>query len=489
MITRHVSFGGAALAALLAAGCAAGTDGELLLPGGDEGDRLLEAAGAAGQGGGDFGINSTHIWSAAYGGAGGDRGPVDMALDSSDNILLAGGFEGTVDFGGGPLTALGLRGMFVAKLDDTGAHLWSHSYGSALSTFQVIVNIAVDSSGNVLLAGVFDDSVDFGGGPLTTSSRAMFVAKLDSSGNHVWSQSFDCFCGGRVAVDSSGNVLLAGSFDGTLDLGGGTMTDTSQGDLFVAKFAANGAHVWSQSYTNGDPLGFQGAEGITVDSADNVIVAGDLEGSVNMGGGTLAGQADVYVAKLNSSGVHQWSQKFGDPPPATPDYQHLMALAVDGSDNVLLMGAFYGTIDFGGGPLSGSFDTFVAKLNASGVHQWSQIIASVTSGLLWTADIATDSSDNLLLTGYHLFGTVDFGGGPLTTSDTSAVVAKFDPSGTHDWSQMFDDISAGVTILPDSTDNVVLTGNFSGIVDFGGGPLTSSSSGTESSVFVATFTP
>ncbi|WP_437910490.1 SBBP repeat-containing protein [Sorangium sp. So ce327] len=54
------------------------------------------------------------LWSAALGGAGADAA-YGVATDAAGNLYVTGAFEGTVDFGAGPLTATGRDG-FVAVL-------------------------------------------------------------------------------------------------------------------------------------------------------------------------------------------------------------------------------------------------------------------------------------------------------------------------------------------------------------------------------------
>lgn len=68
----------------------------------------------------------------------------------------------------------------------------------------------------------------------------MFVAKYDASGGHLWSQGFGDTLqqwGRSVAVDPSDNVILAGWFHGTLDFGGGPLTSVDLEDVFLARFS------------------------------------------------------------------------------------------------------------------------------------------------------------------------------------------------------------------------------------------------------------
>lgn len=77
--------------------------------------------------------------------------------------------------------------------------------------------------------------------------------------------------------------------------------------------ATGGTHLWSRRY--GDPSTQQNAA-LAVDNAGNILVGGSFYGTVDLGlgGGALvsAGGADVFLAKLDPNGEHVWSKRFGD---------------------------------------------------------------------------------------------------------------------------------------------------------------------------------
>jgi hypothetical protein len=206
-------------------------------------------------------------------------------------------------------------------------------------------------------------TVNFGGGVLTSAgSEDIFLAKFASGGSHQWSKRFGDVSTDQqawgVAIDGSGNAIVAGHFTGSVDFGGGALPNAGgQPDIFVAKFGSDGAHVWSESF--GDAYA-QSASAVAVDPSDNVLVAGGFNGTVNFGGGTLTsgGAKDVFLAKLTPEGAHIWSKGFGD-----ADYQEAQAVATDASGDALVAGYFAGAIDFGGGTLTsaGGEDAFVAK--------------------------------------------------------------------------------------------------------------------------------
>jgi hypothetical protein len=122
-------------------------------------------------------LPGTHLWSRRFGGTSFDQG-LGVAVDGSGNVLVTGVFEGTVDFGGGPLTSAGIIDIFVAKYSGTdGSHVWSRRFGSTI--FDEGLGVAVDGSGNVLVTGVFEGTVDFGGGPLTSAGgNDIFLLRL-----------------------------------------------------------------------------------------------------------------------------------------------------------------------------------------------------------------------------------------------------------------------------------------------------------------------
>ena len=238
----------------------------------------------------------------------------------------------------------------MAKFGPDGSYIWSRRFGD--TNYQAANALALDSSGNVIITGVFMGTVNFGGGVLTSAgSWDIFVAKLDSGGNHVWSKRFgdgNHQYAPAVAVDDLDNVLVAGYFVGAVDFGGGTLTSAGGEDIFLAKFDSGGGHQWSKRF--GDASTEQQAWGVAIDGSGNAIIAGYFTGAVDFGGGALpnAGpNADIFVAKFGSDGAHVWSKSFGD-----TYAQSASAVAVDPSDNVLVTGGFYMTVDFGGGTLT-----------------------------------------------------------------------------------------------------------------------------------------
>ena len=131
------------------------------------------------------------------------RLPEVDAVESGCDVLAneaAGGFTGTMDFGGGAFTSAGNDDIFVAKFDTNGNHLWSQRFGD--SRPQSGRSLVVDGSGKMIVAGAFFGTVDFGGGPLTSAGdRDIFVVKFDPGTVPAALQAFESYwTGSHVEV-------------------------------------------------------------------------------------------------------------------------------------------------------------------------------------------------------------------------------------------------------------------------------------------------
>jgi hypothetical protein len=448
------------------------------------------------------------VWSKRFGD---NSAPSKLALDGADGILLAGHFEDDIDFGGGVLHNGSSSDVFAAKLTATADHVWSQSFGDVHR--QEATDVVLDGDGNVVLAGCFTGTIDFGGGVLTAAGDPnqsaagsdIFVVKLDASGSHLWSQRFgdDTYqCAGRIAVDSTGNVIVAGAFAGVVDFGIGSHASAAGAsyynpDGFVVKFDPDGVALWSLAF--GD-VGRDTPAGIAVDGSDNVILAGWFGGTVDLGGGPLTSSGDagatpidVLVAKLAPDGTHLWSARYGD-----DDNQYATRVDVGSDDSIVVAGTYLGSLDLGSGPLVSSAgldpygDVFLAKLDANGESVWSRGFGDAA---MQTAQGLTISPTGEIWVTGGFTGSVDFGGGPLVCTGScdgiggmDIFLAGFSASGQHVSSAAFGDdaYQVGVDVAIDSSGGVVLASLVAESVDFGCGTLT----GTyHSNVALAAFSP
>ena len=404
-----------------------------------------------------------------------------LALDGADNALLFGHLSGTVDLGSGPLATELTDDAAIVKLDASGAEVWSRDLAQ-LSGYGRTIALAVDAAGNLAVSGFFDGTIDLGTGALTNlESTDTLIGKFDQDGQALWSRRIgDGYLYSYLAVtaDGLGNVVAAGLFDSVVDFGAGPLPSAGGDDLYVAKFDADGNYLWAHRL--GDESN-QAGLGTAVDQLGNVFVTGFFSGAVDFGGGPLVGVGDVCVVKFDPDGNHLWSRGFGD---ATGG-QYARAIVTDSAGNVVIAGYNDGSVDFGGGPLSGDFDCFIAKFDPDGNHLWSRNYGEDARPYL--EGLAIDGVGNVILVGSY-FGSLDFGAGPLPSAGRRDVfVVSFDADGVHRWSRRFGDgeeqLGAAVAVQPGS-DHVLITGQFKGTLDLGGGPFANLG---EVDIFVASF--
>jgi hypothetical protein len=420
-----------------------------------------------------------------------------MTVDAAGQVAITGQYAGGVDFGGGSLPQASIADVFVAKLDSAGNHLWSKGFQCAESvsgngTVFSSTAVAFDGSGNVIIAGNFSGVVDFGGGELiAVGLEDFFAAKFDPAGNPLWSKKFGAESAierhARIAVDGAGDLIFSGisSWGGDVDFGGGPLSPIGGHDIVLAKLDSAGNHLWSKRFGQNDD---QIQQSVAVDGSGDVILAGLLGGTAYFGGGPLtsAGKHDVFVVKLDPAGNHLFSRRFGD-----GEEQRVMDVAADGSGHIVISGRFTGTLDFGNNSLGndGVDDGFVAMLDSSGTHLWSRRFGGNGSDAVFSVEVALDASGNTAIEGYF-HGTADFGAGPLSSAGINDIfLAKYDSEGAHLWSKHFGDASpypqlGGVGF--DGAGHVYVAGQVIGSVDFGAG--TQQSAGG-ADIFIAKFQP
>jgi hypothetical protein len=364
-----------------------------------------------------------------------------------------------------------------------GVHDWSKAWGSTSSDYPY--GIAVDANGNVYVTGYFYNTIDFGGGTLTSKGSAdIYIVSFTPGGKHRWSKAFgntSSDYGYSIAVDGNGNVYISGYFYSSVNFGGTTLTSKGSGDIFLASFDASGKHRWSKSFgSTSSDYGY----GVATDPAGNVYLTGSFYYTVDFGGGPIAvkGSRDIFVASYTSTGTHRWSKGFGG-----TGYDYGYAVAVDGSGNSYITGYFSGTVSFGGTNLvsKGSYDAFLASYDTMGKHRWSKGFGGTSSDYGYS--LAVDTSANVYLAGYF-YTSIDFGGGTITSKGSGDIyIASFTSGGAHRWSKGFGGTSSdyGYGVAADPSGNAYLTGYFYNTVNFGGSTLTSKGS---YDVYAASFT-
>ncbi len=98
------------------------------------------------------------------------------------------------------------------------------------------MGVTTDGSSNVIITGTFFGTVDFGGGAFSSLGYDAFVAKYSASGTHIWSEIFNgtgSEIGNAIAVNGDSNLAVTGYFEYTLNFGGNIHTSAGLYDIFL----------------------------------------------------------------------------------------------------------------------------------------------------------------------------------------------------------------------------------------------------------------
>ncbi len=458
----------------------------------------------------------TYQWANGFGASSIDEG-YSVRFDGAGNVYTCGKFRGTVDFDPGAgtfnMTSAGSDDIFISKLDVSGNFVWAKQIGGASGDYASALTL--DATGNIYITGSFGLNVDFDPGVGVFNMNApigleAFVLKLNSIGNFVWATQIGGPGNGTqsksISVDATGNVHIVGYFTGTSDFdpSAGTLLFTAAGnfDIFITKLNSSGNYVWSKQFSGGNDS--DNGEGIVVDGAGNVYTVGRFEGTVDFDPGpgvyTLtvaggAGDVDIFISKLNASGNFVWAKRIGG---VTADEGY--SIALDASNNVYTTGRFNTTVDFD--PGAGTFNltasmqnAFVSKLDASGNFVYAKQLGG--AGNSFGYSVFVDALGNIYSTGLFT-STCDFDPGagtfnltPLGVNDV--FISKLDSSGNFALAGQLGNIGAvcrGNSICADINGTMLLTGRFSGTSDFdpGVGIANITSVAGSSDIFIGRYT-
>lgn len=448
-------------------------------------------------------------WVAAIGG---DQftTPAALAIDSSNNVYLAGNFTGTIDLNPGAGTAeetAPVYDAYVIKLDSNGTFIWGFTLTIGIS------DMVIDNTGLLHIVGDFGGTQDFdpsgATANLTATATDAFLLKITSAG--LFDSAFaltgpDGENARTVAVDSTGQIHIAGRFDGTTDFDptGGTteLTATGDGDLFIAKYSAANALIWVKATSAGSTSEYVEPIGIAVDTSGGVAIAGEFRGSIDfdLGGGThiLTNadyptlRLDIFLLKLDSNGDYEFAKRIGG-----DDDDHSAGVAIDSKDNIHFSGDFRLTVDLD--PTAGiqevtsagSTDIFHTALDTNGNYLWHITIGD--DGFELPYDMHIDDDDNILTIG-TLKNSLDFDPGPGNTTIvpsndgslfpySDVFIWKLGPTGAFKWVRAIGNQLPNIpTRIRTGSDGATYsTGYFQATLDFDPGD------GTEDLAAIAAF--
>ena len=325
--------------------------------------------------------------------------------DAAGNLYVTGSFEGTATFGTNVLNSSGgfaFDDIYVAKYDPAGNVLWAKRAGGSGKDYGTAITL--DGTGGFFLGGTSDSQpCTIGTNSIYTYFKSMVIAHYDGNGNVLWAQraggwlkSFQVQSAvmtvNGLALDVAGNVIVAGSFFGNPTVGG--------------NFNAQELNT-SIALTNKSPSFY-------ANSAE-----------------------DLFLAKFAANGSLLWATNYGG-----TNTEYATSVAVDSTGAIYTAGSFVNVTVFGAQTYTNIGDgILLAKFSSAGDLVWSSNLSDPTNsntGAAWA--VAVDAADRVTLnfqfddTAFHTVG-FRYKGFIATNSvfATINVLAQFDVNGNPLW--------------------------------------------------------
>jgi len=243
------------------------------------------------------------------------------AIDHDGNVLVAGIFSQEADFDPSEddfvLEPLGSPDIFLSSYDASNNLNWAINIGRiGLDNGVTLGGLAVDSEGNIIIAGGFSLTVDFDPSEVTNALTAVqgrdaFVAKYSSSGNLIWLRQFgstaldDCTA---LSVDQNDNIVLGVRYSAEIDLDPGDINDVlvnpiGQTDASIVQLDSSGNLNWV--YTVAPDLEDEIVSSLATTQDGTVIIGATVSGS-NVG----IPEQSMFAAVVNPDGTELWKYDF-----------------------------------------------------------------------------------------------------------------------------------------------------------------------------------
>ncbi|MGB8225794.1 MAG: hypothetical protein WCE45_02845 [Sedimentisphaerales bacterium] len=386
------------------------------------------------------------VWTQRYNGTANNSDYAkDIAVDSTGNVIVTGYAKNT-----------GTNYDFATiKYTPDGSIIWTNTYNRSSSNSDYAMALAVDANSNVIVAGY---------GYIAATGYDGIIIKYAPGGSQLWTAAYN-YSNDRfydVATDANGNIYAVGR---------------SGDDALLVKYTPDGNLAWARTY-NGSANNYDSFYQLALDANGNVYACGESA--------ELYTDQDCLTAKYSPDGVRLWVQTYDGP---ANGWDLLEAITLDSTGNVYVAGsietetdsnyvtikyspdgdslwtAFYGggeygwdeayaiTVDSGGdavvtgyseGAASPSDIATVKYNSATGSEIWAKRYAGAGNFTDFAEAIATDNSGNVYVHGRS-----------VEVNSTDYVTICYQSDGTELWKMNYD----GPAMLTDIGNAMVLDGN------------------------------
>ncbi len=282
-----------------------------------------------------------------------------------------------------------------------------------------------------------------------------------------------------ITTDKDGNILTVG--EGSINV---SCTDTVQynalGKLYLVKYDIAGNQLWRLNIGDHDSVERDQprARGVATDPSGNIFVVGDFDDDycgfhpeeILEWYRYSNGARDIFVLKVSPDGEVLWVQTVGG---SVDDFAN--DIVIDSVGNLFITGTYKFTVDFDPDEdnefnlSTPNFEPtpYVWSLTNDGLIRWARAFPNETFNSSGSS-IAIDQNGDILATGTH--GPRNAQGDRLPTSFFVWKLRK--DGGWTKFLKIFtpSESAFGRGIATDNENNIIVTGRFSGTLDFDLGP-------------------
>jgi hypothetical protein len=386
--------------------------------------------------------SGAHLWSRRIA-AGQDIRVRDLASTPAGDLAVVGMYIGALELDATRLPDSDWWDGFVFRLRADGTVAAAGAVSG--SEYQIAHRVAFDEDGVAWVGGSFDTELRVltaDGAVLHTATEAgepagfhdLWLARFDHGWDDPWRAASGMTLGdeddqelGALAVDRDGNVIVAGTAAGALDIDGTRLAARGGSDVFMASLDRDLRHRWSHMIGSEETNCHDKCEVVLDAGGDDLQFSAAITGGADFGDGPWFAEApaELFAARFDAEGrasaAHGWNRMWQNQYSERP-----YGLAVDAGGNVVIVGQYFGDVDFGGGALGdgdgNALDYFLLGYDRDGGYRFSLGIPNASKkgneeqNGVYPPDVALTPEGHIVICGAFR-GSVDILGEHFESTD------------------------------------------------------------------------
>lgn len=308
--------------------------------------------------------------------------------------------------------------------------------------------IALDANGNIAVGGIFNQNLVAGSIVKANPDNINdgYVLKYNAAGDITWfTQLYVTIPGTSMQIysvhfDNDGNLLVGGTFNNSIQIGGETFNAYGPEDVFLAKFDADGNYLWAKVIGGGE-IEYMGL--VATDAFNNIYLSGEFHSNpTNFTDYSLPinpEDGSSVLAKLDPNGNTLWAKTYGGVKGGTYADGWPVDLRTDADGNSYLWGWCLINSNFGPYQMISPFGDasrylyYLSKIDTNGDVVWAKGIYEKQYDFNYGDCLDLDSEGNVYIGG-HVKDSIYIEGQLYTLGGLRDMfVAKYNNNGAFQW--------------------------------------------------------